>query len=403
MVDNHSIQEASIPLWKVEIKEELDRLQATSAKRHLGTSEKAQHPWMIMNGKRLLNLASNNYLGLAGEEELKKASIQAVETYGAGATASRLIIGNHPLYEEAELLLARWKRAEAGLIFNSGYTANVGIISSLMGRNDLVISDKLNHASIVDGIILSRAECKRYRHNDVEHLEFILKKAPAEQRKLIITDTVFSMDGDIAPLEKIVALKERYNAILMVDEAHSSGIYGEEGEGLIHHLNLQDRVDIQMGTFSKALGCFGAYVVGNHDLIEYFVNKMRSLIFTTALPPAVLGSIIAAIHLVQGDQWRRKALQNNGIFFREGLSKLGFDICGSETQIVPIVIGPNEKTIAMSQRLKEEGIAAIAVRPPTVPENQSRIRFTVMATHQEEDLRWALGKIQQVGRELGVI
>ncbi|MFD6440840.1 8-amino-7-oxononanoate synthase [Peribacillus sp. NPDC060186] len=389
--------------WEEKIKKELAYLEEISQKRELVTTIFAEQPWLMINGRRMLNLASNNYLGYAGDERLKKAMVDAVHTYGAGATASRLIIGNHPLYEQAEQALVNWKKAEAGLIINSGYNANLGIISTLLSRNDFIFSDKLNHASIVDGALLSRAKHKRYRHNDLAQLEALLKNSSIEANKLIVTDTVFSMDGDLAYLEDLVWLKERYNAMLMTDEAHGSGIYGKNGEGYANHLHLQNKVDIQMGTFSKALGSFGAYVVGKKWLIDYLKNRMRGFIYSTALPPAILSAIKTAIELVQEEPERRTLLQKHAEYFREELTYYGFNICGSQSQIVPIVIGENEKTMKFAERLQKEGIAAIAVRPPTVPENEARIRFTVTALHDKQDLDWAVKKISDIGKEMGVI
>ncbi|WP_369345618.1 aminotransferase class I/II-fold pyridoxal phosphate-dependent enzyme [Caldalkalibacillus mannanilyticus] len=342
------------PSWMSEIESELFSLREKELQRSLIVTEQAAETWIEREGKKLLNLASNNYLGLANREELKQGAIQAVEWYGAGSTASRLIIGNHPLYQQAEEALVQWKQAEAGLILNSGYTANIGIISALMDREGVVFSDKINHASIVDGMILSRAEIKRYRHKDLAQLEQMLSKTPITKRKLIVTDSVFSMDGDLAPLADLVRLKEKYNAILMVDEAHSSGIYGSRGEGLTHHLQLHRQIDIQMGTFSKAMGSFGAYVVGSSRLIEYLVNKMRSFIFTTALPPAVLGSILASISVVQEASMEREQLQKKARYFRQALEKLGFALCGSETQIIPILVGSNDRTMEFSRLLQTE-------------------------------------------------
>ncbi len=389
--------------FESDLKDELARLKQLHKKRNMMVAEKAIEPWLIRQNKKLLNLASNNYLGLAGDIRLKKAAVQAVEQYGTGAAASRLIVGNHPLYEQAEALLTDWKESEAGVIFTSGYTANLGIISAICDRKSIVFSDKLNHASIIDGIILSRAEHKRYRHNDLNHLEELLKKASPDQRKLIVTDSVFSMDGDTALLKDLVTLKERYGAILMVDEAHSTGIYGDHGEGLVHHLKLQGKIDIQMGTFSKALGSFGAYIVGEAWLIEYLLNQSRSFIYTTALPPSILGSISSAIEIVRTNWHLRERLWKNVTYFRIALEESGFDLCGSETQIVPIKIGSTEGAIRFSQRLQEEGVAAIAIRPPTVPENAARIRFSIMATHDLKDLEWAVKKIVLVGKEMGVI
>jgi 8-amino-7-oxononanoate synthase len=385
------------------MKEELLHIEKKAQRRRLHSIDFLNNSSIIMNSRNLLNLASNNYLGLAGDERLIEASIRAAREYGAGSTASRLIVGNYSLYEHVETELARWKGTEAALIFNSGYTANVGIISTLVGRNDLVFSDKWNHASIIDGIILSRAEMKRYQHNDLDHLEALLNKAPLHKRKLIVTDTVFSMDGDIAPLKGLVELKEKYGAILMVDEAHSSGVYGEGGEGLVHDLRLQEQVDVQMGTFSKALGSFGAYVTGKQWLIDYFVNKMRSFIFTTALPPAVLGSIQAAIHIVQQETARREQLHEYSQYFRTKLRDLGFNIGTSVTQIVPVIIGSNELTVQFSERLQERGIAAVAIRPPTVPEGTARIRFSLMATLTKDELDWAINEIAAIGQEMGII
>jgi 8-amino-7-oxononanoate synthase len=385
------------------MKAELLHIEKKAQRRRLHSIDFLNDSSIIMNGRKLFNLASNNYLGLAGDERLIQASIRAAHEYGAGSTASRLIVGNYSLYEHVETELARWKGTEAALIFNSGYTANVGIISTLVGRNDLVFSDKWNHASIIDGIILSRAEMKRYQHNDLDHLEALLKKAPLHKRKLIVTDTVFSMDGDIAPLKGLVELKEKYGAMLMVDEAHSSGVYGEGGEGLVHDFGLQEQVDIQMGTFSKALGSFGAYVTGKQWLIDYFVNKMRSFIFTTALPPTVLGSIQATIHIIQQEKGRRKQLHEYSQYFRTKLSDLGFNIGASVTQIVPVIIGSNELTVQFSERLQERGIAAVAIRPPTVPEGTARIRFSLMATLTKDELDWAINEIAAIGQEMGII
>jgi 8-amino-7-oxononanoate synthase len=382
---------------------ELENLEQQHLKRKIRVSAEATQAWLTVNGKRQLNLASNNYLGLADDQRLKEAAIQATQAYGAGATASRLIVGNHPLYEQAERALREWKQAEAGLILNSGYTANIGILSALANRDTIIFSDKLNHASIVDGLILSRAEMKRYRHLDMAHLQSLLAKAPAEMRKLIVTDTIFSMDGDMAPLNELVDLKERYGALLMVDEAHASGIYGTKGEGLVHQLGLSDQVDIVMGTFSKALGSFGAYVTGRRIMIDYLVNHMRSFIYTTALPPGALGAIHASIGIVETDQHRRRQLIENGLLFRNGLRSAGFQLAGSESHIIPIVVGPADVTLAFGKQLQEAGVAAIAVRPPTVPQNGSRIRFTVMATHRKEELFEAIAKITSVGKSLGVI
>ncbi len=390
-------------MWTKKIQKELVHLQKDSQMRQLKQTKDATEKQITINGQRMLNLASNNYLGLANHPHIKQASMETIEQYGVGATASRLIVGNHPVYDEAENALLTWKRAEAGLIVNSGYTANVGIISSLVGRHDLVFSDQLNHASIIDGIILSRAKHKRYRHNNMDHLEAMLKKAPKHKRKLIVTDTVFSMDGDVSPLHDLVTLKKQYNALLMVDEAHGTGVFGPNGEGYSYDQNVQQHIDLHMGTFSKALGCFGAYVIGEQPLIDYLTNKMRSFIFTTGLPPALLGAIQTAILVVQMEERRRLRLHQLAEQFRTLLQDYGFFTYNSETQIVPIRIGTNEDALQFSERLQAKGIAAIAIRPPTVREGDARIRFTVTANHTESELIQAATIIAAVGKELGVI
>ncbi|PEP62278.1 MULTISPECIES: 8-amino-7-oxononanoate synthase [Bacillus] len=388
--------------WNLHFHSSLDRLKEKSQYRHVVMTEQVEEPWLIRNGKRMLNLASNNYLGLAGDRRLKEASIVATKEYGVGATASRLVVGNYALYEEVEQSVCDWKETEKAIIVNSGYSANVGAISSLVGRHDIVFSDKLNHASIVDGIMLSGAEHKRYRHNDLEYLERLLRMAPVAKRKLIVTDTVFSMDGDVAHLKELIMLKEKYGALLMVDEAHAGGIYGKHGAGLAHvEQGLSEGIDIHMGTFSKALGCYGAYLAGDAICIDYMKNTMRSFIFTTALPPGTLGAMKRAIEIVKEDEGRRQRLLENGAYFRNALEEVGFNIGDSSTHIVPIIVASNEATLHFSEKLQEAGIAAIAIRPPTVPYNSSRIRFAVTSEHTKADLQWAIEQIIRIGKEEG--
>lgn len=377
------------------MKDELRALEASSGLRKLHVATTLASTWIEYRGRRVMNLSSNNYLGLGNDPELweqwKTAPGQAI-----GATASRLVVGNHPLYEEAEERLAHHKGTEAALIYPSGYMANIGIISAIVGREDTVFSDRFNHASIVDGIQVSRARAERYRHNDMNHLEALLQKSEGKRgRKLIVTDTVFSMDGDIAPLKELVELKERYGAMLMVDEAHSGGVYGKHGEGLCHSLGLQDRVDIQMGTFSKAYGCYGAYVVGPQVLKDYLLNRSHSFIYTTGLPPLVLSSILLAMQRVYEGEDLRERLHRNAQYFRSGLQQQGWNTGSSNTQIIPIILGDNERTLRFSQALLEEGIAGVAIRPPTVPEGEARVRFTVMSSHTIEELQGALQRIQR--------
>ncbi|OAH59659.1 8-amino-7-oxononanoate synthase [Domibacillus aminovorans] len=387
--------------WYQYLQSELALREERQQIRKLHVTENGPGCWITKDGKRLLNLASNNYLGLAGDKRLIEAAIEAVSLYGAGATASRLIVGNYPLYEETEQDIANWKGTERALLIGSGYTANLGALSALLGRNDVVYSDRLNHASITDGIILSRAEQKRYKHNDLEHLEKLLQETPANKRKLIVTDTVFSMDGDTAYLRELVHIKEKYNALLMVDEAHASGVYGQNGAGLAQE--LVERIDLHMGTFSKALGCSGAYLAGSKLLMEYLTNTMRSFIFTTGMPPSTVGSIKRAVEIVRDESTRRALLMQNGTLLRDLLKQAGFNTGSSSTHIVPIVIGSNEATISFSQMLQEKGIAAIAVRPPTVPENSSRIRLTVTSEHKPEEIREAVKLIAETGLREGVL
>ncbi|MBB5355864.1 8-amino-7-oxononanoate synthase [Anoxybacillus mongoliensis] len=380
----------------------IEQLAGKAQKRTLVKTE-SDGCFIHMDGRHLFNLSSNNYLGLANDERLIHASIEATRTYGVGATASRLVVGNHPLYEQAEEALIRWKGCEAALIINSGYTANVGILSALAGRDTLIFSDKWNHASIVDGALLSRAEVKRYRHADMDHLEMLLKKAERHKQKIIVTDTIFSMDGDVAPLRDLVMLKETYGAMLIVDEAHASGVYGENGEGMAHELQLAQHIDVHMGTCSKALGAYGAYVAGKRVVIDYFINTMRPFIFTTALPPSVLGTICTAIEIVQQERSLRHHLHALSDYFRTHLQHAGFDIGESTTHIVPIIVGDNERALAFSAQLRERGIAAVAIRPPTVPEGTARLRFSLMATMTKEQLDWAIAEITAVGKEMGLI
>ena len=386
-----------------DLEQKLDKLREEHLFRELKSVNGALGEWVEIQGKRLLNLSSNNYLGIAGHPLLKTAAIQAVQQLGCGATSARLIVGNYKLYDQVEKDLARFKDTEAALIFNSGYTANLGIISALVGRGDIIISDKTNHASIIDGIRLSTAKFLRYKHADMVDLERCLKKAEGYRLKLIITDSVFSMDGDLAPLPAIVELKEKYGAVLMIDEAHGSGIFGENGRGLAEFYKVTDRVEITMGTLGKAFGCSGAYVAGRKVLIDYLRNKARSFIFTTGLPPPVLASVQAALQVVQQENWRREEVLAKAAWVRSDLTEAGFKLLNSQSQIIPILVGDNAATLEFSSRLFDVNILAMAVRPPTVPLNAARLRLTVMATHSNEELAGAVKHLKQIGRELRII
>ncbi|TQK62999.1 8-amino-7-oxononanoate synthase [Brevibacillus sp. AG162] len=385
------------------LEKEYDSLRKQSLAREWNTVESASDrtgTWIQVEGKRLLNLSSNNYLGLAHDQRIVEAGNMAAEEWGAGGTASRLVHGNYALYDELEKQLAVWKEREGALVFANGYQANTGVIAALAGRGDAVFSDRLNHASIVDGIVLSRAEHFRYRHNDMEHLEFLLKKHQDARRKWIVTDSIFSMDGDKAPLLELVQLREHYDAMLMVDEAHAGGVRGEEGQGLCHELGIAGQVDVLMGTFSKAFGVYGAYVCADEFIIRYLMTKARSLVYSTALPPAVIGSNLAALSVVQTESWRRKAVRQNALMFRQLLRSRGFTVDEEDTPIIPLTLGENEWTLQFSKRLRQRGIAAVAIRPPTVPAGTARIRFTVMAAHTFEELEWACEQVSDIRDEL---
>jgi len=356
------------------------------------------------NGGDVLLLCSNNYLGLAGHPVLAAASVAAIGQYGTSSGASRLVSGTMELHERLEGAVASFKKCDAALVFNSGYAANTGIIPALVGRGDVVFSDRLNHASIIDGIILSGARLVRYPHNDFRSLDTLMEKY-ATGRCLIVTDGVFSMDGDIAPLDELARLKRKYGALFMVDDAHGCGVLGGQGRGSAELLGAGNDVNIQMGTFGKALGSFGAYAAVSAEMRELLINRARSFIFSTSLPPAVLAASLAAVELVQtpeGDDLRER-LSAHSRFFRSSLTEAGFKIPEGSTQIVPIVIGSADITMQFSEALLAEGLFAQGIRPPTVPSGTSRLRFTLMATHTHADLMGAVEIICAVGRRLGVV
>ncbi len=387
---------------------ELEGLKNKGLYRSLCTIGGAQGPKVRIEGREVILLCSNDYLGLANHPKVKAAAIKAIERYGFGAGASRLVSGTMIPHAELEGRIAAFKGAASALLFNSGYVANAGIIPALTGRGDIIYSDKLNHASIVDGCLLSRAALKRYKHSDLNDLERLLKESSqledGRERKLIVTDGVFSMDGDIAPLKEIIFLSKKYNAMVMVDDAHGTGVLGKNGKGTAEQLSVSaEAITVQMGTLGKALGTYGAYVAGSRELIDYLINKVRPFIYSTALPPNVAAAAIAAIDIVEEQPELRTALNGNAQFLRNGLSDLGFDTMGSETQIIPVLVGDSGKAIEMMDNLLEEGVFAQAIRPPTVPEGTARIRVTVMANHTLEDLNRALAAFKKVGTMAGVI
>jgi 8-amino-7-oxononanoate synthase len=381
------------------IEKELQTLKNLSLYRRLRSVDGEQGPTLSVDGREVINFSSNNYLGLANHPALREAAKIAIDRYGCGSGASRLISGNMTLHEELEAKLADLKRTEAALVFNSGFQANVGIISTLIGHGDAVFSDALNHASIIDGCRLSRAKTYVYGHADLQQLEDFLKRASACRRKLIVTETLFSMDGDEAPLKEMVDLAEKYNAMLMADEAHATGVYGPDGAGIVAKLGLGDRVLVQMGTLGKALGAFGAYVAGGVGLHELIINRCRSFVFTTSLPPAVMAMGIAALDVVKKEPERRLALSNNCARLNAGLEALGYSIGKGRSQIIPLMVGDADECMRLSEQLLRRGIFAQGIRPPTVPAGTSRLRITVMATHQSEQLDSTLNVFKQLKEE----
>jgi len=380
-------------------------LRASGLHRSLRLVEGAQQGRVVVDGREVLLLCSNNYLGLAAHPALQEASVTAVRGFGTGSGAARLVSGNMTLHRQLEERLARFKGTESALLFNSGYTANLGIISALAGRGDSIYSDRLNHASIVDGAILSRAKLLRYQHGDMDGLERLLRSNRGKGRQLIVTDGVFSMDGDLAPLRELVALKREYGALLVVDDAHGTAVLGDGGRGSAEFCGVSAEVDVHMGTLGKGLGSFGAYAACSAEMAEYLQNMARSFIFSTSLPPAVLAASIAAVELVSSPEGRdlRRRLEANTRLFAGMLLESGFDTLGSTTQIVPILVGEARMTMEFSARLLDAGLFVQGIRPPTVPAGRCRLRCTVMATHEAGELVAAAEKITAIGRELGVI
>lgn len=343
--------------------------------------------YITVNDKEYIDFSSNDYLGYSEHPALKKVAVDAINKFGTGSTASRLLSGDSELMHTLESAIADFKGKESGLVFNSGYQANLGLISSLANDKDVIFSDKLNHASMIDGSILSGAKLIRYRHNDMAHLETLVKKHRSFYNKaLIITESVFSMEGDFASLNEIVDIKKKYDIEILVDEAHATGLYGKKGAGLIEKFNLTDKIDYIMGTFGKALGSFGAYFVSSKEVIEYMINSCRSFIFTTALPPSVIAVNIKAIELITKEKDKRTILISRADSLRKNLSEGGFEIRG-ESNIIPILIKDIEKTIKLAELIREKGFWALPIRPPAVPDDESRIRISLTYNHDDDIIR----------------
>jgi glycine C-acetyltransferase/8-amino-7-oxononanoate synthase len=350
----------------------------------------------------VLLLCSNDYLGLASDQRVREAAAEAALQWGAGAGASRLISGNMQPHGELEMALAAFKGYERALLFGSGYLANSGTIAALAGPGETVFSDQLNHASIIDGCRLARAETVVYRHGDVEHLESLLRES-AGTAAMIVTDGVFSMDGDVAPLPELLELARRHGARLMVDEAHATGAIGPGGRGAAAAAGLSGEVDVIVGTLGKALGSYGAYVCASSETVDYLVNRARSFIFSTAPPPPAVGAAHAALGVLEAEPERVERLAANAQVLREALAAEGLTASGSTTQIVPIWVGEAEPTMELCERALARGVFAQGIRPPTVPEGSSRLRFTVMATHEPDDLRHAAHQVGEAAREIGLL
>lgn len=366
---------------------ELQILREQNRFRTLRQVASAQEPRIQIDGQDLILFCSNNYLGLANHPKLKRAAVEAITHYGTSTVASALISGYMTPHAELETRIAQFWGTEAAVVFPTGYMANLGVIPALMNREDIIFSDQLNHRSLIDGCRLSRAKVDIYPHSDTTHLGLQLQKSQNYRRRLIVTDGVFSMDGDIAPLPELVDLATKYNAILMVDDAHGTGVLGKNGRGTYEHFDLpSEAIDIHMTSGSKALGASGGFIGGSRDLISLIHNRSAAYIYTTAMPPDACASTTAAIDLISTDKNRHQHLWHNIKTIREGLQTLGFNLANSQTQIIPIIIGEDKKTVAISNELYERGIYLYGIRPPTVPEGQSRLRLSVMATHTEEDI-----------------
>jgi glycine C-acetyltransferase len=383
--------------------EELQSLRQQNLYRKLRILEDEQKARTTFDHRSVVNLSSNNYLGLTTHPRLRARALKAVEAFGVGSGSVRTIAGTMAIHMELERRLAEFKQVEAVVVFQSGFTANAGTVSAILTKEDVVISDELNHASIIDGCRLSRATVKVFPHRDVDAARRIIKDLPASQRRLLITDGVFSMDGDLGPLPALCDVAEETGCIMMVDDAHASGVFGKNGRGTIDHFGVHGRVDIQVGTLSKAMGALGGYVAGNRNLIEFLYHRARPFLFSTSHPPAVAAACIAAIDVLLEEPEIMERLWDNTRFFKEGLARLGFDTGISESPITPVIAGDSARANQLSDRLFEHGVFAQAIGFPTVPRDKARVRTIVTATHTREDLQFALDAFANVGRRIGLI
>src|SRR3954471_14267420 len=389
--------------------DQINQLKEKGTHFKLRVLEDEQEPVCTFDGRKVINLASNNYLGLTTHPKLREAALAAIEKYGVGSGAVRTIAGTMRVHMELEEKIARFKNVEACVVFQSGFTANAGTVSAILGKDDFIISDELNHASIIDGARLSRAKILVFRHKNVAHAEEQLASVKDQPgKKLLITDGVFSMDGDIGPLPGLCDAAEKYGAIMMVDDAHASGVLGQNGRGTIDHFKVHGRVDIQVGTLSKAIGALGGYVCGSRDLIEFLYHRARPFLFSTSHPPSVAATCIAAFEVLESEPERIEKLWENTRFWKKELGLLGFDIGGkttpaSETPITAIIIGDGKLTMEFSRQLFKEGVLGTGIAFPTVPEGKARIRTIMSATHTREELEKALDVLKNVGKRMGIL
>jgi glycine C-acetyltransferase len=385
------------------INEELDKLKEAGLLINIRTIEGPQGAWIKADGKKVLNLCSNNYLGLANSPQLKTASQKAIDDYGVGPAAVRTIAGTTTLHKELERKLALFKGVESTISFQSGFCANLAVIPAIVGKEDIVFSDELNHASIIDGCRLSKARVVRYEHCNPDDLQAKIHAEKNVRRKLIITDGVFSMEGDIAPIPEIVEIAEKYDAITMVDDAHGEGVLGRGGRGIVDHFNLHGKVDIEVGTMSKAFGVVGGYVAGTKKLADFLAQKGRLFLFSSAVTAADVAACIAVVDTLNKSDDLVRKLWSNTLFFQERMKQIGFNIGNTKTPITPVMIGDAKVARDFSQKLFEEGIFAQSIGYPTVPVGKARIRVMLSATHSEEDLTWAIGHFEKIGMALSII
>ena len=383
--------------------EALNDLRQQGLYRPLRVLDGEQAARTSIDHRQVVNLSSNNYLGLTTHPTLRARALEALQAFGVGTGSVRTIAGTMAIHMELERRLAAFKQTEAAVVFQSGFTANAGTVSSLLGRDDVIVSDELNHASIIDGARLSRATIKVFPHRNVAAAREILAGLPRQQRTLLITDGVFSMDGDLGPLPELCDLADEYGCIMMVDDAHASGVFGRAGRGTVDHFGMHGRVDVQVGTLSKALGALGGYVAGSKSLIDFLCHRARPFLFSTSHPPSVAATCIAAIDVLENEpQWMER-LWANTRFFKGGLEALGFDIGVSESPITPVVVGDGARAMTLSDRLFAAGVFAQGIGFPTVPQGKARVRTIVTATHTEDELQFALDAFKKVGTELGII